>query len=66
MKHNYDTRLASKCSYALPLVRTNYGVFIKNINFFGPKIWNDIDEALKILSISLFKKKLKQSIIELY
>ena len=64
MKHNYDTPLASKCSYALPLVRTNYGVF--NNNFSGPKIWNDIDEALKILSISLFKKKLKQSIIELY
>ena len=37
-----------------------YGDF--NINFSGPKIWNDIDEELKILSISLFKKKLKQSI----
>jgi hypothetical protein len=47
-----------------PLVPTNYGVI--NINFSGPKIRNDIDEALKILSVNLFKKKLKQSIIELY
>jgi hypothetical protein len=30
MKHNYDTRLASKCSYALPLVRTNlkFGIIL--------------------------------------
>ena len=64
MKHDYNTRLSSRCSYSLPLVRTNYGIF--SINFSGPKIWNDIDEALKILSTNLFKKKLKQNLIELY
>ena len=64
MKHDYNTRLSSKCSYSLPLVRTNYGIL--SINFSGPKIWNDIDEALKILSTNLFKKKLKQNLIELY
>ena len=63
MKHDNNTRLSSKCSYSLPLVRTNYGIF--SINFSGPKIWNDIDEALKILSTNLFKKKLKQNLIEL-
>ena len=64
MKHEYNTRLSSKCSYSLPLVRTNYGIF--SINFSGSKIWNDIDEALKILSTNLFKRKLKQNLIELY
>ena len=43
MKHDYNTRLSSKCSYSLSVVRTNYGIF--SINFSGPKIWNDIDEA---------------------
>ena len=64
MKHDYNRRLLSKCSYSLPLVRTNYGIF--SINFSSPKIWNDIDEALKILGTHLFKKKLKQNLIELY
>ena len=64
MKHDYNTRLSSKCSYSLSVVRTNYGIF--SINFSGPKIWNDIDEALTISCTNLFKKKLKQNLIELY
>ena len=64
MKHDYNTQLSSKCSYSLPLVCTNYRIF--SINFSGPKIWNDVDEALRILSTNLFKKKLKQNLIELY
>ena len=40
--HSYNTRHASKLSYYLPTVRTNYGKF--NIRFQGPMIWNSIDE----------------------
>ena len=47
-RHNYNTRLASKSPFVLPKVRTNYGKF--NIRFFGPKVWNDIEEPLKTLS----------------
>ena len=35
MEHEYNTRLSSKCSYSLPLVRTNYGIF--SINFSALK-----------------------------
>ena len=43
--HQYQTRLASKISYYLPKVRTNYGKF--TIRFFGAKVWNSIEESLK-------------------
>jgi hypothetical protein len=60
MKHNYDTRLASKCSYALPLVRTNYGVF--NINFSGPKIIMCVQNYI-ILFYSIERQRTLLSVI---
>ena len=56
--HSYNTRHASKLSYYLPKVRTNYGKF--NIRFQGPMIWNSIDEDFKRFSLSFFKLKLKE------
>ena len=34
--HNYNTKLSSKMTYALPKTRTNYGIF--NIRYQGAKI----------------------------
>ena len=62
--HPYNTRLASRSSYYLPKVRTNFGKF--NIRFNGVKIWNSIEENLKSKSRTQFKKLLKRSIISHY
>ena len=62
--HSYNTRHASKLSYYLPKVRTNYGKF--NIRFQGPMIWNSIDEDFKRSSLSLFKLKLKEHLTDNY
>ena len=56
--HSYNTRHASKLSYSLPRVRTNYGKF--NVRFQGSKIWNSIDEDFKSSSLSSFKLNLKE------
>ena len=63
-KHNYNTRLSSKSTFALPKVRTNYGIF--NIRYCGPKAWNSVDESLKLLSNKAFKRQFKISLISLY
>jgi hypothetical protein len=57
--HNYNTRLASRSSYSLPRIRTNYGKF--NIRYSGAKLWNDIDDETKKLKPSQFKKKFKKN-----
>ena len=62
--HSYNTRLGAKQSYYLPKARTNYGIF--NIRFQGPSVWNSIDEDIKLSSLSLFKKKVKQQFIKDY
>ena len=62
--HSYNTWHASKLSYYLPKVRTNYGKF--NIRFQGPMIWNSIDEDFKRSSLSLFKLKLKEHLTDNY
>ena len=62
--HTYNTRLGAKQSYCLPKARTNYGLF--NIRFQGPSVWNSIDEDIKLSSLSLFKKKMKQYFIKDY
>ena len=62
--HSYNTRHSAKLTYYLPKARTNYGKF--SIRFQGPKIWNVIDDETKKLSMSLFKKRLKQGFIEAY
>ena len=58
--HNYNTRLASKSSFAVPISRTNYG-----IKFQGGKAWNSIDESLYSTSLAVFKKKLKNLFIDI-
>ena len=63
-KYHYNTRLSAKSSLSLSQPRTNYGKF--NIRFIGPKTWNDIDESIKSLSESSFKKDLKQQLIDYY
>ena len=63
--HNYDTRLASRSSYSLPHIRTNYGKF--NIRYSGVKVWNEIDDETKKLKPAYFsKKKLKKYLLEKY
>ena len=63
--HAHYTRLASKViTYALPLPRTNYGIF--NIRFSGPKVWNSIEESLKILNVKKFRKNFKNQMISHY
>ena len=41
--------------------RTNYGIF--NIRYEGAKIWNDISDNIRLLSMKQFKKKKLKSII---
>ena len=53
--HNYNTRLSSRMTYALPITRTNYGIF--NIRYQGAKIWNAVSENIKLLSLKELKKK---------
>ena len=62
--HTYHTRLGAKQYYYLPKARTNYGIF--NIRFQGLSVWNSIDEDIKLSSLSLFKKKVKQQFIKDY
>ena len=62
--HSYNTRLASRKSYTLQSVSTNYGKF--SIRFIGPSIWNNLDESFKILSRNQFKYKLKLNLISSY
>ena len=59
--HNYNTRLSSRMTYALPKTRTNYGIF--SIRYQGTKIWNAISDNIKLLSLKQFKKKLKSNIL---
>ena len=56
-RHQYNTRLATKTTYYLPLIRTNFGMH--NIRFYGPKFWNSIDKELKSFSTFSIKSKLK-------
>ena len=42
--HSYNTRLASKSTYYINTIKTNYGEF--NIRFAAVKVWNHLDETL--------------------
>ena len=57
IKHIHNTRLLTKLSFSLPMIRTNYGMF--SIRYCGPKIWNSIDELDKYLPKNLLKVNLK-------
>ena len=63
-RHNYSTRFASRSTFAFPKIRTNYGKF--NIRYFGPKIWNEIEEQLKTLSFCCFRRELKERSLDKY
>ena len=52
-RHGYNTRSASRLNCSLPHVRTSYRKF--SIKFVGAKVWNSLDEDLKI-STKLFLK----------
>ena len=62
--HSYNTRMSSRMTYAIPKARTNYGIF--NIRFQGAKVWNDISDDIKLLSLKSFKKKLKSIFMAKY
>lgn len=62
--HNYNTRLASRNTYYLYQPRTNYGKF--SLRSQGPKTWNLIEDSLKKLSKSSFKKAIKSNIVNTY
>ena len=61
-KHNYNTRLASKSTYYVDHVRTNYGKF--NLHFSGPSIWNNLDKDLK--SLHSFKQTMTKQFLTTY
>ena len=45
-RHQYGTRLASKSTFSLPKICTNYGKF--NVKFFGPKTWVILTNRLNL------------------
>jgi hypothetical protein len=55
--HNHNTKLASRNTYYIDKIRTNYGKF---------KAWNDIDDKYKTLSKSSFKNKIAENMIFIY
>ena len=63
-KHNVNTRFASRSTFYLPKIRTNYGKF--NIRFNGPKLWNELDERFKSRTSNQFKKELTSHFTSLY
>jgi len=63
-KHNVNTRFASRSTFYLPKLRTNYGKL--NIRFNGTKLWNELDERFKCCTSSQFKKELTSYFISLY
>ena len=56
-RHKYNIRLASRSSYTLPPIRTNYGKL--SIKFQGAKLWNSLSEETKSLHWLALKKTLK-------
>ena len=62
--NSFFTKISQIHTYNTRLGRTNYGIF--NIRFQGPSVWNSIDEDIKLSSLSLFKKKMKQHFIKDY
>ena len=63
-KHNVNTRFATRTTFYVPKIRTNYGKF--NIRYNGPILWNETDERFKILTPHSFKKELSMHFIKFY
>ena len=55
--HSYNTRLASKSTYYINTIKTNYGKF--NIRFAAVKVWNHLNESIKHLPLKTFEDKVK-------
>lgn len=51
-------------TYAIPKARANYEIF--NIKFQGAKVWNDVSDDIKLLSIKRFKEKFKSVLLAKY
>ena len=62
--HSYNARLASKSTYYLNNIKTNYGKF--NFRFAAVKVWNNIDESIKHLPLKSFKNKVMSNILQSY
>ena len=63
--HDHNTRAASRNTYYIDQIRTNYGWF-NSLKFHGPKAWNSIDDKFKTLRKSAFKKEIAESLICTY
>ena len=59
--HNYNTRYANKQNYYRSFNRLNIG--LRKFSTQGSIIWNKIPTQFKYLPLHLFKKKLKQHLI---
>ena len=62
--HSYNTRLASKSTYYINTIKTNYAKF--NIRFADVKGWNHLEESIKHLPLKMFKNKVKLNILQSY
>ena len=63
-KHNVNTHFATRTTFYVPKIRTNYGKF--NIRYNGPILWNETDERFKIPTSYAFKRELSTHFINLY
>ena len=63
-KHNVNTRFATRTTFYVPKIRTNYGKC--SIRYNEPILWNETDERFKILTPHSFKKELAMHFIKLY
>ena len=62
--HDHNTRTASRNTYYIDQIRTNYGRF--SLRFQGPKAWNSIEDKFKTRKKSSFKKEIAESLIRTY
>ena len=62
--HSHNTRLASKSTYYINTIKTNFGKF--NIHFAPVKVWNHLDEIIKNLLLKTFQNKVKLNILQSY
>ena len=63
-KRNVSTRFASRSTFYLPKIHTNYGKF--KIRFNGPKLWNELYERFKCRTSNQYKKELTSHFISVY
>ena len=62
--HDHNTRTASRNTYYIDQIITNYGRF--SLRFQGPKAWNTIDDKFKSLRKPAFKKEIAGKLIRTY